>query len=55
MALVLAMIVLPIVVVWAVYEVVVSFYKVSKNVYETEKENEAYAEHEKKEEGSTGS
>lgn len=43
MPLVIAMIVLPIVVVWVVYEVIVSFYKVSENMHETEKENEAYA------------
>mgnify|MGYP001218898176 CR=1 FL=1 len=55
MPLVIAMIVLPIVVVWLVYEIAVSFYKVSENMHEAKKENEAFAEHEKKEEGNIGS
>ena len=55
MPLVIAMIVLPIVVVWLVYEIAVSFYKVSENMHEAKKENEAFAEHEKKEEGNVGS
>lgn len=43
MPLVIAMIVLPIVVVWLVYEIVTKIYKASENAYEAEKENKEFA------------
>ena len=43
MPLVIAMIVLPIVGVWLVYEIVIKLCKASENAYEAEKENKAFA------------
>jgi hypothetical protein len=55
MALIIGMIVIPIIVIWLAYKIFNSFYKVSKDVYEAEKENKAYAAMEKKDEANTGS
>jgi uncharacterized membrane protein len=54
MALIIGMIVVPIIVIWLAYKIFNSFYRVTKDVYEAEKENKAYAAMEEKDDAKSG-